>query len=91
MFLKNKNIIFKIRRSKVTDNAALNDVILHGIFSSFQTCFSSFRVADLVISSFRLALFPFFRVALFLLFRLFAWPQRQAKRRNNEMAQTSHH
>ena len=25
MFLKNKNIIFKIRRSKVTDYAALND------------------------------------------------------------------
>ena len=24
MFLKNKNIIFKIRRSKVTDYAALN-------------------------------------------------------------------
>ena len=26
MFLKNKNIIFKIRRSKVTDYAALSDV-----------------------------------------------------------------
>ena len=26
MFLKNKNIIFKIRRSKVTDYAALNDL-----------------------------------------------------------------
>ena len=25
MFLKNKNIIFKIRRSKVTDYAALNE------------------------------------------------------------------
>ena len=28
MFLKNKNIIFKIRRSKVTDYAALNGVLL---------------------------------------------------------------
>ena len=26
MFLKNKNIIFKIRRSKVTDYAALSDL-----------------------------------------------------------------
>ena len=26
MFLKNKNIIFKIRRSKVTDYAALRDI-----------------------------------------------------------------
>ena len=30
MFLKNKNIIFKIRRSKVTDYAALSQVELHG-------------------------------------------------------------
>ena len=29
MFLKNKNIIFKIRRSKVTDYAALNERILY--------------------------------------------------------------
>ena len=28
MFLKNKNIIFKIRRSKVTDYAALNKMLL---------------------------------------------------------------
>ena len=28
MLLKNKNIIFKIRRSKVTDNAALSDAKL---------------------------------------------------------------
>ena len=27
MFLKNKNIIFKIRRSKVTDYAALNNFV----------------------------------------------------------------
>ena len=27
MFLKNKNIIFKIRKSKVTDYAALNNII----------------------------------------------------------------
>ena len=29
MFLKNKNIIFKIRRSKVTDYAALSDTKVH--------------------------------------------------------------
>ena len=29
MFLKNKNIIFKIRRSKVTDYAALNESIFN--------------------------------------------------------------
>ena len=28
MFLKNKNIIFKIRRSKVTDYAALTGVLV---------------------------------------------------------------
>ena len=28
MFLKNKNIIFKIRRSKVTDYAALSDFLI---------------------------------------------------------------
>ena len=28
MFLKNKNIVFKIRRSKVTDYAALSETIL---------------------------------------------------------------
>ena len=28
MFLKNKNTIFKIRRSKVTDYAALKDIYL---------------------------------------------------------------
>ena len=28
MFLKNKNIIFKIRRSKVTDYAALRSIVL---------------------------------------------------------------
>ena len=30
MFLKNKNIIFKIRRSKVTDYAALTERLLMG-------------------------------------------------------------
>ena len=29
MFLKNKNIIFKIRRSKVTDYAALSHALLY--------------------------------------------------------------
>ena len=28
VFLKNKNIIFKIRRSKVTDYAALSDFVI---------------------------------------------------------------
>ena len=31
MFLKNKNIIFKIRRSKVTDYAALTSVLSKGV------------------------------------------------------------
>ena len=31
MFLKNKNIIFKIRRSKVTDYAALNKNVKHDV------------------------------------------------------------
>ena len=34
MFLKNKNIIFKIRRSKVTDYVALKWVIFWSIFFS---------------------------------------------------------
>ena len=39
MFLKNKNIIFKIRRSKVTDSAALSDnwsenLPISGLFGS---------------------------------------------------------
>ena len=45
MFLKNKNIIFKIRRSKVTDNAALSTGFLSGqmtchIFSLLVCCAS---------------------------------------------------
>ena len=32
MFLKNKNIIFKIRRSKVTDYAALNTVVFDSLY-----------------------------------------------------------
>ena len=44
MFLKNKNIIFKTRRSKVTDYAALmllpkNSVPFEGLYSSsFTVC-----------------------------------------------------
>ena len=37
MFLKNKNIIFKIRRSKVTDYAALTERLLMGHKESNQT------------------------------------------------------
>ena len=40
MFLKNKNIIFKIRRSKVTDYAALNKTI--GIMN-FAKHFQNFK------------------------------------------------
>ena len=36
MFLKNKNIIFKIRRSKVTDYAALN-IVRNDLFTNSQT------------------------------------------------------
>ena len=37
MFLKNKNIIFKIRRSKVTDYAALNGTCkINALESGFQ-------------------------------------------------------
>ena len=32
MFLKNKNIVFKIRRSKVTDNTALRQVLLFTVY-----------------------------------------------------------
>ena len=35
MFLKNKNIIFKIRRSKVTDYAALNKYFVQ-VINEFQ-------------------------------------------------------
>ena len=40
MFLKNKNIIFKIRRSKVTDYAALKEHGQNGVFSycTFRRC-----------------------------------------------------
>ena len=38
MFLKNKNIIFKIRRSKVTDYAALN---IHIQSSKMKRCLLS--------------------------------------------------
>ena len=42
MFLKNKNIIFKIRRSKVTDYAALKRIITKCMFlSSTKICEAS--------------------------------------------------
>ena len=37
VFLKNKNIIFKIRRSKVTDYAALRIICCLKIFSNFSS------------------------------------------------------
>ena len=39
MFLKNKNIIFKIRRSKVTDYAALSLYLAHKVSASITYCF----------------------------------------------------
>ena len=48
MFLKNKNIIFKIRRSKVTDYAALRSVILLQRHVALSNCsvivFKSFAI-----------------------------------------------
>ena len=53
MFLKKKNIIFKIRRSKVTDYAALNDayqirslkmVIAFGLFNcTYKTLYLKYK------------------------------------------------
>ena len=70
----------------------LNGVFSHGVFSSFRVGISTFRVAGVVISSFRVALFRLlhgvissFRVASF---RCFAW---RYFGRKDEMAQTSHH
>ena len=41
MFLKNKNIIFKIRRSKVTDYAALSSFLACGDFCCLLITFSN--------------------------------------------------
>ena len=44
MFLKNKNIIFKIRRSKVTDYAALNGLLCNCSISwSYSLVFVLFK------------------------------------------------
>ena len=40
MFLKNKNIIFKIRRSKVTDYAALNEMYVWFLLPTYPNCFN---------------------------------------------------
>ena len=55
--------------------------------------FRSFVFSPGVISSFRYFAWRFFVISSFrlALFRLGAAPYRQAKRRKNEMAQTSHH
>ena len=86
-----------------TKNKGLNGVISHGDFSSFRARFSSFGVAHFVISSFRLALFRrfvisrgVFRYLVFSLGVISSWrravtPGEKTKKRNNEMAQTSHH
>ena len=49
MLLKNKNIIFKIRRSKVTDFAALSS-FRYGDISIFQADFS-FKPSKLIIQT----------------------------------------
>ena len=56
-------------------------------FFVFSRLFSSFCVAHLVISSFRLVLFRLFVIlrGVFLLFRLFTWRSGGAKRRNYAM------
>ena len=43
MFLKNKNIIFKIRRPKVTDYAALKYALIQKLFYGLQ---GTFRIAS---------------------------------------------
>ena len=46
MFLKNKNIIFKIRRSKVTDYAALSIQYVHGDLCKHLGIYSSTDLDD---------------------------------------------
>ena len=51
MFLKNKNIIFKIRRSKVTDYAALSNKVATAVVRSKAAVFvfnSTFVSASIV-------------------------------------------
>ena len=40
MFLKNKNSIFKIRRSKVTDYAALNEIYVWFLLPTYPNFFN---------------------------------------------------
>ena len=51
MFLKNKNIIFKIIRSKVTDYAALTVYNLkqYKYFIGLKQCFSSYNATTVAI------------------------------------------
>ena len=76
----------------------LNGVFSRGVFLSFRIGISTFRVAGFVISSFRVALFRLFAWRYFVCssfrvasFRFFAWCYFGAKRRKDEMPQTSHH
>ena len=65
-----------------------NGVLSYGVFSSFRSEISSFRAESFVFSSFRMESYRLFvfRMASFLsAWRLFA------KRRKDEMAQSSHH
>ena len=51
MFLKNKNIIFKIRRSKVTDYAALRGIVLTfnvNFINLYAYTLLMMRICDLV-------------------------------------------
>ena len=87
------------RRKETTRKAdktrVSNGVFLHGFFfffffSSFRAEISSFRVAGFVFSH---GVISYFRLAFFRLFawHLFVWRLFAAKRRKDEMAQTSHH
>ena len=50
MFLKNKNIIFKIRRSKVTDNAALKQFVYYiDRFNEQRPCLASLIIEVLAV------------------------------------------
>ena len=44
MFLKNKNIIFNIRRSKVTDYAALNLCMLDNLHAFLSSADKLFKI-----------------------------------------------
>ena len=50
MFLKNKNIIFKIRRSKFTDYAALSSRVKPGIIGHFSKSLLQILISPVVVA-----------------------------------------